>query len=120
MNVTKLPSGTWRARVYIWKENGKSVYQNFLGSTRREAEVQAMQFEIEFEQNPQKALAKFNKVLPEAKEQPISYDDMTVGECIDAYINNLIGVASASTIKRYKADRKKFFRELMVVRLRDL
>jgi len=51
-------------------------------------------------------------VQPEAK-------DMTVGEAIDAYIDNLTGVLSQSTIRRYRKDREKFFRSLMSVKLSE-
>ena len=99
MNVSKLSSGNWRARVYIGKRNGKSEYQTFLGETRREAEMKAMQFQIEFDRNPSKALAQYGKeTMKKQKDtKPASYEDMTVGECIDAYIDNLVGVSSATT-----------------------
>ena len=104
MNVSKLSSGNWRARVYIGKRNGKSEYQTFLGETRREAEMKAMQFQIEFDRNPSKALAQYGKETRKKQKdtKPASYEDMTVGECIDAYIDNLVGVASSTTIRRYR------------------
>lgn len=56
MNVTQLPSGTWRARVYLGKVEGKSQYQNFLGASKKEAEMLAMEFQIAYERNPKKPL----------------------------------------------------------------
>ena len=122
MNVSKLSSGNWRARVYIGKRNGKSEYQNFLDETRREAEMKAMQFQIEFDRNPSKALAQYGKeTMKKQKDtKPASYEDMTVGECIDAYIDNLVGVSSATTIRRYRKDRAKFFQSIMDTRLKNL
>ena len=122
MNVSKLSSGNWRARVYIGKRNGKSEYQTFLGETRREAEMKAMQFQIEFDRNPSKALVQYGKeTMKKQKDtKPASYEDMTVGECIDAYIDNLVGVSSATTIRRYRKDRAKFFQSIMDTRLKNL
>lgn len=45
---------------------------------------------------------------------------MTVGDAIDRYIKNLAGVCSPATIRRYKADRNKFFAKLMPVKLCEL
>ena len=45
---------------------------------------------------------------------------MTVGQAIDAYIDNLNGVASATTIRRYRKDRNKFFGQIMDIQLKDL
>ena len=58
MNITRLPSGTWRARVYIGKVNGVSKYQPFTGDTRKEAEMHAIEVQIEFKTHPLKALKK--------------------------------------------------------------
>lgn len=68
MNITRLPSGTWRARVYIGKVNGVSKYQPFTGNTRKEAEMLAMEFQIEFKKDPVKALLKYGV---EPSEGPI-------------------------------------------------
>lgn len=122
MNITRLPSGTWRARVYIGKVNGVSKYQPFTGDTRKEAEMLAMEFQIEFKKDPVKALMKYGVEPSEAPvEAPkISYEEMTVGQAIDAYIDNLDGVASATTIRRYRKDRIKFFGQIMDIQLKDL
>lgn len=124
MNVAQLPSGTWRARVYLGKVEGKSQYQTFLGPTKKEAEMQALEFQIAYERNPQKAFELFDitpKMEAKVAAMPtVSYEKMTVGEAIDAYIRSLDGVISGTTTRRYKADRKKFFQPLMDIKLRDL
>lgn len=120
MNVTRLKSGRWRARVYVGKINGKSEYQTFLGDNRREAETKVMQFQIELEKDYARTLERYGKSVPVQKDGNISYEDMTVGECIDAYINNLVGVASASTIRRYRRDRMKFFDPIMGIKLKNI
>lgn len=45
---------------------------------------------------------------------------MSVGDAIDCYIDNLVGVISPSTVRRYQSDRKKFFKAIMPVKLHDL
>lgn len=45
---------------------------------------------------------------------------MSVGDAIDQYINNVIGVLSPTTIRRYQKDRQKFFRGIMDIKLHDL
>lgn len=124
MNVTQLPSGTWRARVYLGKVEGKSQYQNFLGASKKEAEMLAMEFQIAYERNPKKAFELFN-IIPKIESKmlaasPVDYEQMTVGEAIDAYISSLDGVISGTTTRRYKADRKKFFQPLMDIKLKNL
>lgn len=122
MNITHLPSGTWRARVYIGKVNGVSKYQPFTGDTKKEAEMLALEFQVEFKKDPVKALMKYGVEPTETSSEPpvVSYEEMTVGEAIDAYIANLEGVVSATTIRRYKKDREKFFKPLMGIQLKDL
>lgn len=125
MNITKLPSGNWRARVYTGKVNGRSTYEQFIAPTKKEAEMQAIEFQLELKKNPD--LLRQRKLTDEEKEvekvnatEVKGFGDMTVGEAIDAYINNVEGVLSPSTIRRYRSDRKKFFPGLMDVRLKDL
>lgn len=48
------------------------------------------------------------------------YEQMTVGEAIDAYISSLDGVISGTATRRYKADRKKLFQPLMDIKLKNL
>ena len=52
MNITRLPSGNWRARVYTGKVNGRSTYEQFIASTKKEAEMQAIEFQLELKKNP--------------------------------------------------------------------
>lgn len=43
----KLPSGSWRVRVYTGKDdNGKELYKSFTAKTKKEAEYQAAEFLI--------------------------------------------------------------------------
>lgn len=107
MNITQLASGTWRARVYAGKVNGKCIYKSITGSSKKQVELQAAQFQME------QSRERIEKSLPEDQR-------MSVGNAIDQYINNLIGVLSPTTIRRYQKDRQKFFKGIMDIKLHDL
>lgn len=53
-NAKKLPSGNYRCRIYVGKENGKNIYKSFTAPTKKEAEYLASQYLIEMEQKKQK------------------------------------------------------------------
>ena len=107
MNITQTNSGLWRARVYIGYQDGKSVYTSITGITKKEVEYKAAQLQMSKEQQ------KKEKRKPEEER-------MTVGDAIDRYIENVAGVCSPTTVRRYKTDRKKFFPQLMDVKLCEL
>ena len=45
MNARKLPSGSWRARLFLGEdENGKKHYKSFTAATKREAERLALNY----------------------------------------------------------------------------
>ena len=45
MNARKLPSGSWRARLFLGEdENGKKHYKSFTAATKREAERLALTY----------------------------------------------------------------------------
>lgn len=107
MNITQMPSGHWRARIYVGFNKGKSQYVSISGVSKKEVELKAAQ--IQMDRNRK----KYNQINH-------STIRMTVGEAIDRYIDNLNGVCSPSTLRRYKADRKKFLASLMPIKLCDL
>ena len=46
MNARKLPSGSWRARLFLGEdEHGKKHYKSFTAATKREAERLALTYE---------------------------------------------------------------------------
>ena len=83
------------------------LYTSITGITRKEVEYKAAQLQMSKEQQ------KKERSKPEEER-------MTVGDAIDRYIENVAGVCSPTTIRRYKTDRKKFFPQLMKVKLCDL
>ena len=45
MNARKLPSGSWRARLFLGEdEHGKKHYKSFTAATKREAERLALTY----------------------------------------------------------------------------
>lgn len=107
MNIKQLASGTWRARVYVGMVDGKSVYKSITGASRKEVEYEAAQFQME----------QSRKKIEMAKPQD---ERMTVGDAINQYITNLVGVLSPTTIRRYQKDRQKFFKGIMSIKLHAL
>ena len=86
--ATKLPSGSWRCRVYSHTDStGKKVYESFTASTRQEAEMQAAKFANDVERN--------------------RAQDLTVEEAVKAYIASNNNVLSPSTIRGYMMDAKR-------------
>lgn len=75
----KLPSGTWRVRVYVGKKDGKTITQSFTGPSKRDAERKASTF---------LAVTKHN--------------DLTFGEAAEKYIEAKENVLSPNTIRTYK------------------
>lgn len=114
----KLPSGTWRTRVYshsipavdkagnpVYDKNGKrkkkKIYESFTADTKKESEFLAAEFAAGRRQ----------------KEKVIDY---TLGEAIDAYIALKEPVLSPTTIQGYKKIRKNSFQSLMDVKIKKI
>lgn len=105
----KLPSGSWRCRVYSHTEEvlqtdgtkkEKKIYKSFTcddptpkGKRKCEAEAAAWADRKDFQ------LARSNK--------------LTFGDALDQYIESRSAVLSPGTIREYKRSRKKDLQELM-------
>lgn len=127
--AVKTPSGKWRIRVYIGRdENGKVKCKTITASTQREANRLAQKFEIEKELFPEKAAPRIT--VEQAVEQYLDtcratgkspstirayvgqskrieaelgskyMDAITLYE-IQGWLNSLVGQISAKTIKNY-------------------
>lgn len=82
MKAKKLPSGSWRCRVYAGKDaNGKKHQESFTAPTKAEAEMLAAQYA--------------------ANKKRRARHDLTVAEAIDGYITAKEGVLSPGTIRGY-------------------
>lgn len=80
----KLPSGSYRVRMFVGMENGKKVYKSFTAPTKAEAELMATQYVIDKEQKKKK------------KSANLFCDELS------KYITTKEAVLSPSTIKGYK------------------
>lgn len=102
----KLPSGNWRVQLFVGTdENGKRKYESFTATTAKAAELMAAQRASELEQGIDK------------KRTP---DKLTVGECVDIYIESREGLRVDKTIKDYRGYRRNYLQGLMPMRLKAL
>lgn len=84
----KLPSGSWRIRVYSYTDtDGKKHYESFTASTKEEVKMLAAQFSN-------------NKEIRRS-------EDITVHDAVSLYIESNSAVLSPSTIRGYYANAKK-------------
>lgn len=97
-NAKKEKSGNWRVQIYIGKdENGVKHKKSFTAPTKWEAEKMAEEY-----------------------KQGKRDCEMTVGECIDDYIEMKENVLAPSTIYGYKIIRKNRLQTLMNVPAKDI
>lgn len=99
----KLPSGSWRVQVYAGKDAaGKPQYRSFTRPTKKEAEYEALQWQLHYKEISRDSTA------------------MTLAEAIDKYIASKDGILSPSTIRGYDIIRREHLKGLMEVRLNRL
>lgn len=96
----KLPSGNYRCRIYVGKENGKNIYKSFTAPTKKEAEFLASQYLVE------------NKVEEN--------NGLTFEKALDSYIKSRKSVLAPSTIREYKRSQKKDFEPLNNKNINDI
>ena len=117
----KLPSGSWRCQAYSHTEKvfdektgkikRKRVYESFYSTDpgpkgRKEAELAAVRFSA-------------NKYRGDAIKG--RYDDLTLREGINLYINRCKALGrSPTTIHDYEIIRDYAFQDIMYMRMRDL
>lgn len=93
-------SGKWRIRVEYY-DNGKRRFKSFTAPTKKEVLALGYQFESE-------------------KQKHSRYDEMTLKEAFDRYINARAGSLSPSTVRGYKVIKENAFDVLMPLRLKDI
>lgn len=99
----KLPSGSWRVQVYAGKDaTGKRQYLSFTRPTKKEAEYEALQFQLRY------------------KEVSRDMTAMTVAEAMERYLQSKSEVLSPTTLRAYDALRRTHLQGLMDVRLNRL
>lgn len=102
-NAKKLPSGSWRIRVYAGDdENGKKIYKSFTAPTKKEAEYMAAEYKMT------------------GKQKAAAAGDMTLREAYERYIDSKSNVLSPSTVGEYKRCAKRDLQEIMPFKLADL
>ena len=84
----KLPSGSWRVRVYSHTEGGQKKYKSFTAPTKKLAELAAAQF---------------------TASEKTGGMDLTVQQAIERYISAKEGVLSPSTIRGYRQLQGKYY-----------
>lgn len=98
----KLPSGNWRCRVYIGKdENGKDIYRSVTAPTKNKAEAKANQ-------------------IARSKKKRQSTENLTLTEAIDEYIKLKENILSPETVRGYLVIQRNRFPALMNVRLKSI
>jgi len=96
----KLPSGSWRVQLYAGKTpDGKRQYLSFTKPTKKEAEYEALQYQLHY------------------KEVCQDSSNMTLAEAMDKYIASKDGILSPATIRGYDIIRRNHLKGLMGVRL---
>ncbi len=87
--ATRLPSGKWRAQVFLYTDqNGKRVYESFIADTADEADYAALTFK----------LGKGKKTK----------EAITLRTAMEAYINSKDGLLSPATISGYRGILRTF------------
>ena len=95
----KLPSGSWRVRIFIEKDvTGKKLYKSFTAKSKKAAEKMALEFTV----------------------QHRYIDDITFGEAVSRYIESKKNILSPSTVRGYLTDEKNYLKELRNIKLSKL
>lgn len=99
----KLPSGAWRVRVFIGKDkDGKKKYKSVTAPTKKEAKKAADRLELSL------------------TSSVVDYNDLTLEQAYDRYIESKSSVLSPSTIAGYEKCKRNYFSELMPFKLTKL
>lgn len=99
----QLPSGAWRCQVYAGKDPaGKRQYLSFTASTKREAELEALTYQLHYQEISKDATA------------------MTLQEAMTKYIESKSNVLSPSTIRGYTVMSRQRLQGLMPIKLNRL
>lgn len=94
----KLKSGNWRVLVYEYTdENKKRHYKSITAPTKKEAEYQAAEYAL--------------------NRKDTSYEDLTLSEAYQRYIDSKSSILSPSTIAGYERSKKNHFQKLMPMKL---
>lgn len=97
----KLPSGSYRVRIYSHTDSsGKQIYQSFTAPTKKQAELQALEWKNKHDRH--------------------QIANLTVYEAVEGYISAKEGVLSPSTIRGYVKILKNNYTPIGNVRIDKL
>lgn len=97
----KLPSGSWRCRVYSYTDaDGKKHQESFTAPTKAEAEMMAAEYA--------------------ASKKRRARHDLTVSEALERYILAKEGVLSPSTIRGYERMWKHNYKQIESRKIKNL
>ncbi len=99
VKITRLPSGSYRARVHI----GNGKYKSITGKDKKAVQLEAAQLEAELTSDV---------LSPKAA--------MTLSAAVDGYIEQKLNVLSPSTIRGYRAVQRNAMPDLMAMELREI
>lgn len=99
MRAKKLPSGNWRVRVSIKKDDGKYSTKSFTAPTRKEAEYLATSF-----------LAGTGSSNDE---------NILIGDAMKSYIDSHRSVASPSTVREWLKMERLYYDDVKKMRVSD-
>lgn len=103
LTASQLPSGSWRCRVY---DNTLKKQISFTAPTADEAVMQAQKYKLTHESKPADDIT------------------LTLGECIDRYIDSKTNILSPVTISKYRNIRRSqlsdSFLSLRLIRLTNI
>ena len=99
-SAKKLPSGSWRARVFYKDTSGKECCESFTAETKKEAEFLAAQFRA------------FRKEQTDSK--------LTFQMASERYIDSKRSVVSPTTIRGYKTIVSKYLDDILPLKVTDI
>ena len=103
MKPTKLPSGSWRCKVYLGKNaEGKPQYKSITRPDKNDCLMEAA------------------KIAKHHHESERDNSLLTLGEATDRYIQMKDSVLSPSTVRSYTSMRKHHFQQLMDMPLKNI
>lgn len=102
-SAKQLPSGSWRVQLYVGKDPlGKRQYLSFTAPTKKEAELEALTYQLHYREISRDASA------------------MTLREAVARYIESKSNILSPSTLRGYTIMARNHLQGLMPIKLNRL
>lgn len=95
----KLPSGSWRIRVYSHTEGNRRVYKSFTDRTKRDAEKKAAEWVL---------------------KRTESKSGRCIRDAVEVYISSRNGLVSPSTLRAYKSYLKHHISDIEDMKVDDI